>query len=443
MKRISFIVTLICLSAMVFLMACNREYPGYKQTPDGLYYRFYKQNQSAPLPKQTDFLKLDIACYLHDSMYYDWNELGSDVYLQLAEPHFNGDLQSALAMMRVGDSASFYIKADSIAIHYYDQNPDSVGLKADDNFRYEVKVLEVKTQEEFQRDLERAKKEKMEEARALFADYIKKEGVTVEPYGSGIYVVTTEKGKGRCPVKGDKVELDFETFLLNGQSIGSTFGQDEKFVFILGEGYVIPGWEEVVPKMHLGERVRAYIPFEMAYGEHSVPGIPMYANLVYDIKLLKITSAEEMKREEELEQKKMKVESEQAFKQYLKENKITDHTKSGLYYAKSVLTEGQSPKLGLTARITFEATFLDGTPLGSSEQLGGHYDVPFGRGAVLKGLEEGIGLMKVGEKARFVLPYTLAYGEKTYGNIPAYSNLVFDVELVDVFQAETQDDENK
>jgi len=38
----------------------------------------------------------------------------------------------------------------------------------------------------------------------------------------------------------------------------------------------------------------------------------------------------------------------------------------------------------------------------------------------------------VGEKARFVLPYTLAYGTETYGNIPPYSNLVFDVELLDV-----------
>ena len=50
----------------------------------------------------------------------------------------------------------------------------------------------------------------------------------------------------------------------------------------------------------------------------------------------------------------------------------------------------------------------------------------------MKGLEEGVGLMRVGEKARFVLPYTLAYGSNPYGNIPAYSNLVFDVELVDI-----------
>ena len=81
------------------------------------------------------------------------------------------------------------------------------------------------------------------------------------------------------------------------------------------------------------------------------------------------------------------------------------------------------------------ATYLNGTPLGDSDQLGGHYDVEFGKGMVLRGLEEGIGLMRVGEKARLVLPYTLAYGENPYGNIPAYSNLVFDVELIDIIDS--------
>ena len=84
------------------------------------------------------------------------------------------------------------------------------------------------------------------------------------------------------------------------------------------------------------------------------------------------------------------------------------------------------------ARIKFVATFLDGTPLGSSDQLDGFYDVPMGQHKVLVGLEEGVGLMRVGEKARLVIPYTLAYGDTDYGNIPAFTNLIFDVELLEV-----------
>ena len=427
-----------CLLATVLFTACNQKYPGYKRTSDGLYYRFYQHNRSAQQPQKTDFLKLDMACYLDDSLYYDWAQSKSDVYVQLSEPHFKGDLQSALALMRVGDSASFYIKADSVAIHYYEQNPDSVGLKPEDVFRYEVKLLEVKSQEEFKEGIERVRNQKIKESHEALLAYLAENGIDVKPLESGIYIIPVEKGKGRCPVKGEKVELDFEAKLLNGQSIGSTFGQDEKFTFVLGEGYVIPGWEEIVPMMHLGERIQAIIPFEMAYNEHSVDQIPPYSNLVYDIKLLKITTAEEMQRQAELEMKKLKADSEKALRSYLKENRIVDHTKSGLYYAKSMITEGERPVDGMTARIKFDAAFLDGTPLGSSEQLGGFYDVPFGQHAVLKGLEEGIGLMRVGEKARLVLPYTLAYGENPYGNIPACSNLVFDVELLKLIPQETE-----
>ena len=293
MKKNYSFFAMICLLAML-LTACSEKFPGYKKTADGLYYKFYQQNVSAQKPNLTDFVKVEMACYLNDSLYYDWQGTGRDVYTQLTDSKFAGDLQEAYAMMRVGDSASFYIKADSIAIKYYDQDPQNVGLKSSDYFRYEVKLLEVMTQEEFQANIEHMKEQMKAASDAAMAAYIEREGINVEPTESGIYIIPVEKGKGRCPVKGEKVELDFEAFLLNGQSVGSTFGQDEKFSFVLGDGYTIPGWEEIVPKMHLGERVRAVIPSEMAYGEHQVGNIPSYANLVYDIKLLKIITQEEL-----------------------------------------------------------------------------------------------------------------------------------------------------
>ena len=436
MKRKSFLFASVCLTAMMMLSACTQKYPGYKKTQDGLYYKFYLQDVKAPQPKLTDFLKVDMTCYLNDSLYYDWQGTQHEVYTQLLDPIFAGDLQEAYAMMHVGDSASFYVKADSIAVLYYDQNPNAVGLKADDYFRYEVKLLEVKTEAEFQAELEGMKKKMMEESRKALEDYVAMNYPDATCESSGVYIIPIEKGKGRCPVKGEKVELDFAASLLNGQMVGSTFDSPDKFSFVLGEGYTIQGWEEIVPKMHLGERVIAVIPFDLAYGEHSVGSIPAYANLIYDIKLLKITTAAELQKQAEEAMKALKADSEKAFIDYVTGNNITDHTASGLYYFKSVTTEGAQPQVGQTARIKFEAMFLDGTPLGDSDQLGGFYDVPMGQRKVLPGLEEGISMMRVGEKARFVLPYRLAYGENPYGNIPAYCNLIFDVELLDVMNTQ-------
>jgi len=432
MKRNCLTLASVCLLAMMVLTACTQRFPGYKKTESGLYYKFYSHNTSAPKPNQTDFMKVAMTCYLHDSVYFDFQQTESQLYAQLKESVFPADLNEAYAMMHLGDSASFYIKADSVAIKYYDKNPEEVGLNADDYFRYEVKLLEIKTAEEFQGEIDRMNKAMREHAMQEFTDFVETNLVGITPESSGVYIIPLEPGKGPCPKKGDKVELDFSAYLLNGQFVGSTFDRPDKFSFVLGEGFAIQGWEEVVPKMHLGERVKAIIPFELAYDERSVGSIPPYSSLIYDIKLLKITTKEELLTEAEKAMAELKVESQKAFDEYVSANGIVDHTPSGLYYSKSLATDGAVPQEGKKAVIKFVATFLDGTPLGNSDDLGGNFEVLFGSGSVLKGLEEGIGLMHVGEKARFVLPYTLAYGEQHYKNIPGCSNLVFDVELLEI-----------
>lgn len=433
MKKGILLITMFSLSALMFLTSCDKgKFPGYNKTPNGLYYKFYHQDATAQKPELTDFLKVEMACYLNDSLYYDFQSTGREVYSQFLESKFPGDLQEAYSMMHVGDSASFYVKADSVAVLYYDQDPAAVGLTADDYFRYEVKLVELKSEQDFQADIDRMKKQLIEASKAELAAFIEKENIKEMPVESGIYIIPIEKGKGRCPVKGEKVELDFSASLLNGQVVGSTYDMDEKFTFVLGENFVIPGWEVILPKMHLGERVKAIVPFDMAYGEHQVGSVPAYSNMVYDIKLLKITTKEVLIKQAEEDMKVLKAKSEQAFWDYIKANDITNYTKTGLFFAKADTTSGARIEEGQTARIKFEAYYLDGTPLGSSEQLGGSYELKYGEHSVLVGLEEAIGLLRVGEKGRFVLPYSLAYGENPYGNIPAYSNLVFDVELLEI-----------
>ena len=439
MKRKCFSFALLCVAFVMLFASCgqkDQKFPGYKKTSDGLYYRFYNQNRANALPNKTDFLKMSIMCYLNDSLYYDWVETQGLIHLQLAEPRFKGDLQSAVAMMRVGDSASFFIKADSIASIYYSQDPVAVGLKSDDYFRYEIKMLEIKTKEEFQAEIDQMKADMENESKEALAAYVADNNIDVTPTESGIYIIPISNGKGRCPEQGEKVDVNYEVYLLDGTKVGSSYDQNEKFSFVLGEGHAIPGWEEVVPMMHQGDKVRAIIPYEMAYGDHSMGNVKPYSNLVYDIELLNIMTKEEQLRQAEREMKDLKAKSEKDFAQYVKENKIVKHTESGIYYKFYVDNEGVTPTEGSAARVKFDARIMGGNELGSSEKLGEYYDIVYGQGTVLKGLEEGIGLMSVGDKAQFVLPYNLAYGENPYGLIPAYSNLIFDVVLLDILSPE-------
>lgn len=424
------------MTAVLFFVSCgdksSKQFPGFKQTDEGLIYRFHQQNKSARAPQMTDYLKAHMLCYLHDSLFYDWAETKGIAMIQLAEPHFHGDLQAAYAMMHEGDSASFYIKADSIASIYYGQDPSQVGISSDDYFRYDIKLLEIKSEEEFKAEIEEVNAARAQKSRDVLAAYIEENGITVTPTESGIYIIPIENGKGRCPVKGEKVEVDYDVYTLNGDLVGSSSRYDEVFTFVLGDGYAIPGWEEVVPMMHLGDKVRAIIPFDMAYGEHSVFGMPPFTNLVYDIKLNKIYTVEEQKAMAREELDRLKANSEAALERYVKENGFEKRTASGLYYKFGKENNGRVPVMGSVVSMKFDARVLDGPELGSSEQLGGSYEFTFGETQVLPGFKEGVGMMTVGDKATLVLPYYLAYGAGPSGNVPAFGNVIFDVEILDI-----------
>lgn len=106
-------------------------------------------------------------------------------------------------------------------------------------------------------------------------------------------------------------------------------------------------------------------------------------------------------------------------------------TKSGLQYEVLQEGSGKSPKASDTVRCHYEGRLLDGTVFDSSYQRNQPAD--FGLNQVIPGWTEGVQLMKEGAKFRFHIPYLLAYGERGAGaQIPPYSTLVFDVELIKV-----------
>jgi len=106
-------------------------------------------------------------------------------------------------------------------------------------------------------------------------------------------------------------------------------------------------------------------------------------------------------------------------------------TKSGLQYEVLVEGTGKSPVATDKVRCHYEGRLIDGTVFDSSYQRNEPAD--FGLNQVITGWTEGVQLMKEGAKYRFYIPYLLGYGERGAGSqIPPYSTLIFDVELIKV-----------
>lgn len=112
-------------------------------------------------------------------------------------------------------------------------------------------------------------------------------------------------------------------------------------------------------------------------------------------------------------------------------------TASGLQYEVQKEGTGKSPQRGNVVTVHYTGYLDDQGKLGkkfdSSVDRGQPFQFVIGVGQVIQGWDEGVMLMKVGEKRRLIIPANLGYGARGAGSvIPPQATLIFDVELLDV-----------
>jgi FKBP-type peptidyl-prolyl cis-trans isomerase FkpA len=96
-------------------------------------------------------------------------------------------------------------------------------------------------------------------------------------------------GNGPAPRKGQAVTVHYTGWFTDGRKFDSSVDRDDPFVFILGAGQVIAGWDQGVAAMRVGDKVKLTIPPELGYGRAGYPGaIPPDSTLVFDVELLSV-----------------------------------------------------------------------------------------------------------------------------------------------------------
>jgi peptidyl-prolyl cis-trans isomerase A (cyclophilin A) len=110
-----------------------------------------------------------------------------------------------------------------------------------------------------------------------------------------------------------------------------------------------------------------------------------------------------------------------------------EKTESGLRYQFIQRGDGKQAESGKTVAVHYEGSLENGKVFDSSYPRKKPIEFRLGQGQVIEGWDEGIALLRVGDKARFVIPSELGYGSRGAGGaIPPNATLIFDVELMEV-----------
>jgi len=104
---------------------------------------------------------------------------------------------------------------------------------------------------------------------------------------SGLIVEDINIGEGAAAAAGQKVTVHYTGWLTNGAKFDSSKDRNDPFVFPLGGGRVIKGWDEGVQGMKVGGKRKLTIPPALGYGAHGAGSvIPPNATLVFEVELL-------------------------------------------------------------------------------------------------------------------------------------------------------------
>ncbi|MEI6589201.1 MAG: FKBP-type peptidyl-prolyl cis-trans isomerase [Verrucomicrobiota bacterium] len=111
---------------------------------------------------------------------------------------------------------------------------------------------------------------------------------TAQKLPSGLRYIIRNFGTGdKKPRSGDMITVHYVGHLLDGSAIDSSYQGGASLTFRIGEGRVIPGWEDAIPRMKKGEKRTLIVPYWLGYGiQGKPPTVPSKATLVFDIELL-------------------------------------------------------------------------------------------------------------------------------------------------------------
>ncbi len=234
------------------------------------------------------------------------------------------------------------------------------------------------------------------------------EGFTKTASGLQYKILTAGTGL-IMPMEGDKVKVHFIEMLMNGEVLEDTWKKNTPWDLKVTSGSAIPGFLEALRLMKVGDKMEIIVPSALAYGNQQAGPVPPNSNLKFIMELLETT---------------------EGVRPFFTLGKDTIKSETGLKYIHIEQGRGVAAAKGDIVIIKYSGYLPDGKIFDSSVERG--ETIKFNLGQSLPGLDEGIGYMKQGGKIRLVIPYSLGFGENGRGPIPPKTDVIYDIELLEV-----------
>lgn len=214
-----------------------------------------------------------------------------------------GDLQEVLTYLEQGDSVAFSVTAKNLFEEtYQSQVPPDMDSTAMVNIN--LKFADQMSQESYRAYQTELRNKQQAKASAILEEklisdgdsidaYLEKEGIDAITTESGLRYVITEEGTGATAEPGDQVTVHYDGKLLSGERFDSSLERGDPFEFPIGQGRVIPGWDEGIGYIKAGGKGTLYIPSPLGYGSRAAGEvIKPYSILVFDVEVLGVDKSE-------------------------------------------------------------------------------------------------------------------------------------------------------
>lgn len=267
------------VAAILLLAACNR----FEKTPSGIEYKVIKTTEDGRMIASEDNIQIHMLGVLekNDSALFDSYKANKPYYIPAGEP----TLKEVFAVLKKGDSAIFKVIADTLFGNF--GAPLPAGVSKGDIVKFYVNVVDIYNSQEMQKKIDDQNHE-----------FLVKDSIAAAAYLNGVKdVITTStglkyqiiaKGNGKAAKKGDNITVKYRGSLLDGTVFDESKPDRPDFTFNIGEGGVIPGWDEAFQLMKEGDKLKLIIPWGLGYGPRGNGPIPPYATLIFDVELVKI-----------------------------------------------------------------------------------------------------------------------------------------------------------